>query len=246
MAPTPLKLADLAIDTTLRARCLGQRLMPIVGVVLHDTAGAGTHNDTRYLSDPSDGRTVSVDFTVERDGSIWQLNPDLRRFATFHAGRATKFKDLSNRKVTLATIGIEIVQKANLSLRPIYPRAQIESIAPLCAVLCGEFRLAASDITTHAAVITDGSRTDPRRFDFDAFWQAFRDALGQGELAEAASSMAKITTGARASETQYSVKSGDTLTKIAKTLGVTIKALKQRNRLKSDLIVVGQSLVVPT
>jgi peptidoglycan endopeptidase LytE len=42
----------------------------------------------------------------------------------------------------------------------------------------------------------------------------------------------------------YSVKAGDTLTKIAKQFGVTIKAIKTRNGLKSDLIVVGQALVI--
>ena len=127
-----------------------------------------------------------MDFTAERDGSIWQLNSDLRKFATFHAGRKTKFKGFLNRDVTVRTIGIEIVQKADLSLRPTYPQPQIEAVVGLCAALCGEFRLSSGDITTHAAVITDGSRTDPRRFDFDAFWLAFRHAVGQGEAAELA------------------------------------------------------------
>ena len=107
-----MKLKDLPINTSLQAKHLGDRLEPICGIILHDTAGSGTHNDTMYLSDPSDGRVVSVDFTVERDGSIWQLNSDLRKFATFHAGRNTKFKGFLNRDVTLRAIGIEIVQKA--------------------------------------------------------------------------------------------------------------------------------------
>lgn len=240
-----MKLKDLTIQRSLTAKHLGVRELPIQGVVLHDTAGSGTHNDTKYLANPSDGRVVSVDLTVERDGSIWQLNPDLRRSATFHAGRATAFKGLSNRRVTVGTIGIEIVQKANLSLKPIYPRAQIDAVAQLCAALCGEFGLTAADITTHAAVITDGSRTDPRKFDFDAFWLAFRTAIGQGDLANAAHEMTKIATGDEDAST-YSVKAGDTLTKIAKRFGVTIKAIKARNRLTSDLIVVGQALLIPT
>lgn len=241
-----MRLSNLQIDKTLRCIHLGTRRKPIVGVVLHDTAGAGTHNDTLYLANPSDGRTVSVDFTVERNGSIWQLNPNLRSFATYHAGRATRFRNLSNRNVTLSTIGIEIVQKADLSLQPRYPLAQTRAVAHLCAALCGEFRLAASDITTHRAVVTDGSRTDPRKFDFDAFWLAFRDVLGQGDLAEAASSMAKISAPTGPAERVYSVKGNDTLTKIAKKHGVTIKEIKKRNRLDSSLVVVGQSLVIPT
>jgi N-acetyl-anhydromuramyl-L-alanine amidase AmpD len=240
-----MKLKDLVIERSLRAKFLGTRRLPIVGIVLHDTAGAGTHNDTRYLAAPSDGRTVSVDFTVERDGSIWQLNPDLRASATFHAGRATKFKGLVNKQVTLSTIGIEIVQKANLSLNPTYPEAQVTSVARLCAALCGELKLASADITTHAAVITDGSRTDPRRFDFDAFWLAFREAGGQGDIAQASLAMTKIPAAVSAKRASYSVKSGDTLTKIAKKFGTTVPSLKTENELKSDLIVVGQSLVVP-
>ncbi len=240
-----MKLKDLSINQTLRAKHLGARATPIEGVILHDTAGAGTHNDTLYLANPSDGRTVSVDFTVERDGSVWQLNPDLREFATFHAGRATKFKGLVNKQVTLATVGIEIVQKADLSLKPTYPAAQISSVAGLCAGLCGEFGLLAADITTHAAVITDGSRTDPRKFDFDAFWLAFREAIGQGDAAAAAQGMTKIAESS-AGEKAYSVRAGDTLTKIAKRFGVSVKAIQKRNGLTSDIILVGQSVVIPT
>jgi LysM repeat protein len=240
-----MKLKDLTINRSLTAKFLGTRSGAVVGIILHDTAGSGTHNDTKYLSNPGDGRRVSVDFTVERDGSIWQLNPDLVKKATFHAGRATSFKGLKNREVTLRALGIEIVQKANLSLSPTYTPAQLKAVAQLCAALCGEFKLAAADISTHAAVITDGSRTDPRRFDFDTFWLEFREAVGQGDTAEAAHEMTKISEPVSATETTYNVKSGDTLTKIAKKFKVTIKAIKTRNNLKSDLILVGQSLVIP-
>jgi LysM repeat protein len=43
----------------------------------------------------------------------------------------------------------------------------------------------------------------------------------------------------------YSVKSGDSLTKIAGQFGVTIKALRSANNLKTDKIVVGQKLAIP-
>jgi len=240
-----MKLKDLTIERSLTAKFRGTRSGAVVGVVLHDTAGSGTHNDTKYLANPGDGRKVSVDFTVERDGSIWQLNPNLVKDACFHAGRATSFKGLRNREVTLRTVGIEIVQKAALNLSPTYTPSQVEATAKLCAALCGEFKLAASDITTHAAVITDGSRTDPRKFDFDAFWVAFRKALGQGDEADASLDMAKIAEPKKATESIYTVVSGDTLTKIAKKFDVTIKAIKERNNLKSDLILVEQQLVIP-
>jgi LysM repeat protein len=43
----------------------------------------------------------------------------------------------------------------------------------------------------------------------------------------------------------YTVKSGDSLTKIAGQFGVTVKALRSANNLKTDKIVVGQKLKIP-
>jgi hypothetical protein len=167
---------------SLPARHLRARPGAVRGIVLHDTAGSGTHNDTIYLANPSDGRVVSADFTVERNGSIWKLNPQLTQFCCLHAGRATRWRGLRNHQVNQATVGIEIVQTANLSLSPLYPRAQVRAVARLCAWLVTRFGLDAADITTHRAVITDGSRSDPRQFPFDGadgFWFFFREALGQ-------------------------------------------------------------------
>lgn len=174
----------------LRAKHLVPRMKPIVGIILHDTAGSGSHNDTLYLANPGDGRKVSCDFTVERDGSIWKLNPDLNRYATLHAGRATNYKNLRNSEVTKSTIGIEITQHHDLSTwkfkgRPIYTPEQVESVARLCAWLVQEYKLAPSDITTHRAVITDGSRSDPRQFPFDGehgFWHHYWTVQGQGDV----------------------------------------------------------------
>lgn len=152
------------------ARHKSARRQPIKGIVLHDTFGSGTHNDTKYLANPGDGRQVSCDFTVEKDGAIYQLNPDLKKYATFHAGRATAFKGLRNGNVTHATIGIEIVQNQK---KAEYPAAQIKAVADLCKYLCQQHGLKAADITTHQKIITDGSRTDPRNFPFDEFWKIF-------------------------------------------------------------------------
>jgi 2',3'-cyclic-nucleotide 2'-phosphodiesterase/3'-nucleotidase len=48
------------------------------------------------------------------------------------------------------------------------------------------------------------------------------------------------------SETLYVVKSGDSLTRIAKAHGTTVKALKAANGLENDRIVVGAKLKIPT
>lgn len=218
----------------------------VLGIVLHDTAGNGTHGDTEYLANPSDGRKVCVDFTVERDGSIWKLNPDLDKFYTPHAGRDTKFKDKINNAVTRATIGIEICQHRNLTLSPTYTTAQVKSVANLCAWLVNKYKLTTSDITTHRNIITDGSRSDPRRFPFegeDGFWQFYWEAQGDGENHEVADIMAKIPQNG-----EYVVKQGDTLSKIAKALlGKANRwpEIKTLNSLPGTTIVPGQVLKIP-
>jgi LysM repeat protein len=51
--------------------------------------------------------------------------------------------------------------------------------------------------------------------------------------------------GDAAGGSSYTVKSGDTLAKIAKSHGVTVKALKAANNIKLDRISVGQKLRIP-
>lgn len=152
--------------------------------VLHDTAGKGTHNDTRYLHNPQDGRKVSSDFTVEEDGSIWKLNPDLPKYYCNHAGRATQWRTYKNSAVNRVTLGIEIVQSSELPLENLYPDEQVRSVANLCAWITSAFGLTASDITAHRQIITDGSRSDPRKFPFDdanGFWHYYWDAYGKSD-----------------------------------------------------------------
>ena len=180
----------------LEAKHIREGRQKIVGIVLHDTVGAGTHRDTLYLVNPSHGRIISADFSVERNGSIWKLNPDLSRYYCLHAGRATTFKGLTNAEVTRSTIGIEICQHRKLSRRPVYTEVQVKSVAELCAWLTSEFQLTASDITTHQQIITDGSREDPRNFPFEGptgFWSLYRQALEKGEESAGFEATAKTT-----------------------------------------------------
>ena len=156
----------------------------VLGIVLHDTAGSGTHNDTLYLQNPQDGRKVSVDFTVERDGSIWKLNPDVPKYYCNHAGRSTQWRKYKNAEVNRVTVGIEITQHSHLSLIPTYTDAQVESVGTLCAWITYYFSLTSSDITTHRQIITDGSRSDPRKFPFDGengFWHYYWRAYGKSQ-----------------------------------------------------------------
>jgi peptidoglycan endopeptidase LytE len=66
-------------------------------------------------------------------------------------------------------------------------------------------------------------------------------------LATGSSSNANGTTLAASNGTSqiYTVKSGDSLTKIASEFGVTVKAIRSANSLTTDKIVVGQKLKIP-
>ncbi len=222
----------------------------IQGVILHDTAGNGGHGDTLYLANPSDGRKVSVDFTVERDGSIWKLNPDLAKYYCLHAGRKTRFKGLANNQVTRATVGIEICQKADLSLSPVYTAAQIKSTAHLCAWLVDKFNLTTSDITTHRQIITDGSRSDPRQFPFEGsggFWQYYWETMGYGDE-HATSEVITKTPDITSSERIHVVVAGETLSTIARKYynkGGRWTSIQRANALSSTVIIPGQVLIIP-
>ncbi|MDQ3132358.1 MAG: N-acetylmuramoyl-L-alanine amidase [Acidobacteriota bacterium] len=234
----------------LNARYISNRNRKIAGIVLHDTAGAGTHNDTLYLVNPGVKPKVSVDFTVERDGSIWKLNPDLSRFKCNHAGRATRFKNRVDAQVNHGTVGIEICQKANLSLSPVYTDVQVKSVAVLCAWLTEEFKLTTADITTHRQIITDGSRSDPRQFPFEGtggFWNLYWQAKGSGDEFELSEAITKTPDLSAAKLTHVVVK-GDTLNSIAKKFygnPALWTKIQKANSLSGTLILIGQVLIIP-
>lgn len=225
----------------LPAKHLRKGRMKVVGCVLHDTAGNGGHGDTLYLANPGDGRVVSVDFTVEKDGSIWKLNPDLKKYFTLHAGRATRFKDLRNGDVTRSTIGIEITQ--HYDIRKVnYPPEQVKSVARLCAWLCQEFYLNPADVTTHRNIVTDGSRSDPRYFPFDDFWLYFNAAKGQGNEYVASLGIKKTPD----DKPNHVVKSGESFYAIARAHSITPEELAKVNRLTlSSVLLPGQVLTLP-
>jgi LysM repeat protein len=53
------------------------------------------------------------------------------------------------------------------------------------------------------------------------------------------------STGSGTGEETYTVKSGDSLTRVAKAHGTTIKAIRAENKLTTDHIKVGQKLKIP-
>ena len=237
---------SMHINKTLKARNLATLRGPrkIYGIVLHDTAGSGTHGDTKYLATDPERRGISVDFTVERDGTIYQLNPDPRTAYTSHAGRNTKFKNYVNGQVNRATIGIEICQKANLSLIPLWPDAQVKAVAELCAKLCIDYGIKKSDITTHQLIIRDGSRTDPRKWPFTLFWTYFNRSFAELVAQDDEMTVEEIVK--MASKIKHQVSPGDTLYSLAKKYETTIEKIKALNNMNtaSNAIYVGTELIV--
>lgn len=227
-------MIQLKRDYTCRHLGTGKRT--VKGIILHDTAGNGGPGDVKYLANPSDGRRVSCDFAVTRDGSIYQLNPDLENNWTYHAGRNTHFKGVFDSAVTKSTVGIEITQKADLSLSPLYPKEQINAVADLCVYLCAKFNLEKSDVTTHAKIITDGSRSDPRKFPFADFWKRF-DTVGGVDLPHLPHLSQPVT---------HTVKQGETLFELSNRYQTSVETIKRLNNLNtpSNLIQVGQVLIV--
>jgi LysM repeat protein len=70
-------------------------------------------------------------------------------------------------------------------------------------------------------------------------------AIPAGGVAPTATSPAVSSESGMGGAETYVVKSGDTLTRIAKTHGITLKALRAENNLSTDQIKVGQKLRIP-
>lgn len=227
----------MATNKTLSAKNRGVRTGKVEFIVLHDTAGSGTDGDPKYLANDPENRKISVDYCVTKDGTVWELNHDLSGHCTFHAGRHTSFRGRVNGAVNQHSVGIEISQKADMrGLNPAYPEIQVVAVAFLCRDLCSRFNLTKEDITTHAHIITDGSRSDPRNFPWDAFWAYFAgvDAPAIPEV------------DGRPKVVYHTVVVGDTLSGLANTYKTTIEQLKARNGMNtpSNVIKVGQRLIV--
>lgn len=205
----------MTFNTKLRAKNLGLRRGKIEFIVLHDTAGSGTSNDAKYLANDPEHRGISVDFCIDNEGTVWQLNPTLLNNYTFHAGRKTRFRGRVNRAVNQHSIGIEIAQKAKLDF---YPLVQVRAVADVCRFLCETFALTRGDIITHKAIITDGSRSDPRGFPWDEFWAYFVGNADQNVTDE---------------HTTHKIVKGDTLWSLAKRFNTTIEHLKDLNDMNS-------------
>jgi N-acetyl-anhydromuramyl-L-alanine amidase AmpD len=116
-----------------------------------------------WLTNEASG--VSADFMVSKAGVIVKLNPDMKSFYTWHAGKS-KFGGRSD--VNEISIGIEHEHFDGDE----WPGAQVEASGKLCAWLVEEFGLDLSDgcITSHRAIaLPRGRKSDPREFPWVLF-----------------------------------------------------------------------------
>lgn len=215
----------------------------IHGVMLHDTAGTGLHNDTVYISNPSDGRKAGIDFTIERDGTIYELNHDLKTRYAFHASRATRVKlpgiTLAGNAVSKGFVGIELCHKLDPKKQlPIWPETQVRAAAALCLWLASEFGFGKEAVITHAKAVTDGSRSDPRDFPFDLFWTIWNQTAGTPAINPQAPGLGMPIF--------HVVAAGDTLWRLAVRYKTSIDSIRLLNGMEAreETIQIGQKLLV--
>ncbi|MFO0562377.1 MAG: peptidoglycan recognition family protein [Polyangiales bacterium] len=105
------------------------RRQRVRAIVLHTTwgrlgefrSGSGSPAGRGYVAANARATNKSWDFTVDRDGTIFQQN-DPARFFTWHAGAANPF-----------SVGIEMVQALSGELYEVQVRAAVELIESLSA-----------------------------------------------------------------------------------------------------------------
>ena len=93
-------------------------------------------------------------------------------------------------------------------------------------------------------LLIEGCKTERAAMSTPVTPQGHAPAVPATPLSNPASQGSPVTDAGR-SMTVYVVKSGDTLSRIAKTHGTTVKAIEAANGLNDDLILVGAKLKIP-
>lgn len=141
--------------------------MDIDAIVLHHTASNNGARDVAYLRNPAS--RVSAHYTVDRDGTIYQLVGDEKR--AWHAGEGALNgvpTDVNGR-----SIGIEIVNDG--SGRTPFTDAQYRSLTQLVGYMRQRYDVPMRNIVGHKDVaLPYGRKTDPAP-NFD--WNRLRSAV---------------------------------------------------------------------
>lgn len=150
------------IDTSHRSPNHHARSKPVLGLVLHATAGSFA-SALSWLINPV--ARVSAHYLIDKDGRTLQLVPEER--AAWHAGKSA-WPSLPQVEGSLndCTIGIEL---ANLNTgRDPYPEAQYAACLHLSRQIVARHQIAARNIVRHLD-ISPGRKNDPRGFPWDRF-----------------------------------------------------------------------------
>lgn len=184
------------------------------GIVLHHTGGSYVGAVSWCMNATSQ---VSYHCIVDTNGDRTILAQDNQR--AWHAGKSS-FKgknDCNSFMLGIAVSGDTHSRQMT--------NQEIDSVARWCIDKMNLHKFGIETITTHA-VVSPGRKNDVSQTAEKQIKQRIQEILGSTQ------------------QTEYVVKSGDTLSKIATQFRTTITKIKKDNSLTSDLIQVGQKLKI--
>lgn len=199
---------------------------PITGIVIHTMQGT-FDGSTDWFQNPQAG--VSAHYLISSSGKVRQMVQE--KDVSYHAG---------SRQYNQHTIGIE--HEGWVDQPKWYTPQLYDASARLAAYLANKYKIPIKHqlpngiFGHHEIPGQQNRRFDPGNYwDWNAYMNLVRKYSGQG----AVPSPAKTTT--------YTVKSGDTLTTIARKFGTTAPIIAKMNNLSNpNALYVGQKLKVPT
>lgn len=108
-------------------------------ILVHNTATeASAESNCKYFG--SGNRNSSADFFIDRNGAIYQFNPDLRVYYSWHCGDGAGRYGITNQN----SIGIECVSAGTE-----FTQAQKDSLRELIASLRSQFGIPAANVKRH-------------------------------------------------------------------------------------------------
>ncbi len=147
---------------------LSPRKRPPTCLVIHATVG-GLTSSLSWLTNPAS--QVSCDFLISKAGVVYQLNPNLDQFYTWHAGECRLSGQPFN--ANAESIGIEL-ENANTGKDP-YPDLQIESLNALVADKAHKYAISVDRFYRHLDLaFPKGRKKDPAGFP----WKQWIDGFG--------------------------------------------------------------------
>lgn len=111
-------------------------------IVQHYTGGTGTaKNNCDYFEyNPAAKGVASCDFFIDKDGTVWQYNCDLKNYYTWHVGDGKGKYGITNNN----SVGIEYVSSGED-----FTAAQIKAGAEVTKMLMSQFGVPASRVVRH-------------------------------------------------------------------------------------------------